>query len=697
MNIVLAGNPNAGKSTLFNALTGAAQQVGNWPGVTVEKRSGTWRAGGTVAGVVDLPGIFLLPEGEEEASLDEKIACQALLSGEMDLVLNVVDAAHLERSLYLTLQLLERDVPVIVVASMMDMARKSGLVIDIQKLSLRLGCPVVSLEQRAGKGLAALKKTVLQKLFRLQQGEQPVPPAWHLPEVSGEDADILRAEARYCFIHETVQQCVNRVAADRRVTPHIDRFVLNRFLGIPVFLAVMYSMFFFALNVGGVFQDFFDLGSETLLVGGLSHLLTAWHWPLPLVMLAEGVGRGLHVTLTFVPVLAAMFFFLSLLEDSGYMARAAFVVDRVMGMAGLPGKALVPVIVGFGCNVPAIMAARTLTGERDRILTVLMMPFVPCGARLAIFAVFVAVFFPLHGQNVVFGLYLTGILVALLTGFLLRKTVLPGPPSPLVMELPAWLMPDLPTLLRRTWQRLRGFILRAGRLIVPVCLVLGLMNGISVEGRLLQPGEKAEKTPSVLAAAGRWMTPIFAPMGIQADNWPATAGLVTGILAKEVVIGTLNTLYGGEDAQLLPQGEWRFREGMQAALASVLARLKALPEALRHPLRSAAPMEPLTQSSEAALAEHFEGKKGALAYLLFVLLYFPCVSTLAVMWREVGGRWTLFSVCWSLGIAYACAVLFYQLVDVILPVSGSVYWAGGLVLVLGWLGKRYRRYREVGT
>jgi len=663
LNIALAGLPNAGKSTLFNFLTGSTQRVGNWPGVTVEKRTGIFACGEEKYQVVDLPGLYALtdPCGTEACSLDERVARQYLRSGDMDIVVNVLDALHMERDLYLTVQLLERKQPMVVVLSRMDIAKKAGLLIDAGQLSEILGCPVLVCSSKDDR---SVRETFRQKLAAAVLAEslsEKISLCSGAGEVC-EDRGMVRAGARYRFIEETVKKCVHK--KHRRLAPWLDRIVLNRLLGIPLFLLAMYLMFCFALGVGGAFQDFFDLGSEAIFVNGFSQLLIFLHFPASLVtILANGAGKGIQTTLTFVPVLFAMFLFLSFLEESGYMARAAFLVDRLMSAVGLPGKSLVPVIVGFGCNVPAVMMARTLESERDRILTVMMMPFVPCGARLAIFTVFVATFFPQNGPNVIFCLYLTGIAMAILTGYFLRRTVLSGAPSPLVMELPVWLLPRAKTLMTRAFQRLRGFLVRAGRLIVPVCLLVSALNIIHINGK-----------DSVLSRAGKTVTPVFAPMGIQADNWPAVVGLVTGILAKEVVIGTLNTLYSEEGLQTENMPQNAVLSGLRAAVLSVPLNLRLLPQVFVNPLHSSVQSEGFRQPVHAVMSKRFDSRAGVLSFLLFVLLYFPCVSTLAVMWREVGGRWTLFSVFWSLFVAYVVAVVFWQFATIARHPLESISW-----------------------
>jgi ferrous iron transport protein B len=352
-----------------------------------------------------------------------------------------------------------------------------------------------------------------------------------------------------------------------------------------------------------------------------------------------------------------------------------------MRALGLPGKSFVPMIVGFGCNVPAVMATRTLENKRDRILTAMMMPFMSCGARLAIYAVFTAAFFPVGGQNIVFALYLIGIAAAILTGLMLRKTVLQGEPAPLVMELPSYHLPHLKTLCLLAWQRLRGFLFRAGKLIVPICVLIGVLGALNVDGRI-SAGEG--DTHSLLSAVGRFFTPIFSPMGIQQDNWPATVGLVTGVLAKEVVIGTLNALYTqvGHLAAL-QAADFSFWGGLHDAVMSIPQNLSQLGQSFGNPVLAQAPVHTLSQSVYGLMYARFDGQISAIAYLLFVLLYFPCVSTVAVMARELSRQWAAFSVIWTTGVAYGVAVLFYQTATVFRHPVTSLVWIVGIVGVLG--------------
>lgn len=702
-SIALVGNPNCGKTTLFNRLTGANQHVGNWPGVTVERKSGDYTYAKTMIEVVDLPGIYSLTLPTENSALDERIAAEFILNRSADIIINIVDASHLERHLYLTTQLLEMGVPVILALNMMDVARARQIHIDMQALSRKLGCPVVALEASTGMGITDLKQAVMQHTLGASPKNLPYPEAvqqalleqssepWfairlleddqysqrlatpecmqqirtqqaQIQQTTGEDADILIADARYRFIQQALQECLSQSAITQSTwTSRLDNIVLNRFLGIPIFLGMMYLLFVFSINIGGAFQDFFDLSSQTIFVDGLAYVLTKIDSPIWLTaLLANGIGKGINTTVTFIPVIGSMFLFLALLEDSGYMARAAFVIDRFMRALGLPGKAFVPMIVGFGCNVPAVMGARTLENQRDRILTIMMAPFMSCGARLAIFAVFTAAFFPRGGQNIIFALYMIGIGIAILTAFLLRVSVLKGEPSPLVMELPPYHMPRISSLCLHAWQRLKAFVFRAGFLIVPICVLIGALNAINLDGTMNTGDADAR---SLLSVVGQAVTPIFSPMGIHADNWPATVGLVTGVLAKEVVVGTLNTLYSqvGHLTNVADAGSFQLWAGLTEAVKSIPQNLtQQLSGVFGNPLLAQAPFSTLNQGVTGLMYEKFDGQIGAFAYLLFILLYFPCVSTMAVMMRELHRGWSFFSAAWMTGVAYGTAVLFIK-------------------------------------
>ncbi len=751
----LVGNPNSGKSTLFNCLTGGKEKVGNWSGVTVEKKFGQFNFQHTAVTVVDLPGVYSLVSVTDDGSLDERIATEFISSQQTDAIINIIDASNLERNLYLTLQLLEMGTPVIIALNMMDVARSRKINIDIKALSKRLGCEVIAIECKRDKGIDELKQAVINIINDKPESEPHVHnnqfnreiknaisniadqisithpelknrAQWyamrlleddifvksHLSETvlssaaeikrqleqsGGEDADILIADARYTYVNHLTHDVVTRgVGAENTFTHMLDRLVLNRILGVPIFLTIMYLMFLFAINIGGALQDFFDIGSDTIFVHGFAQALTSIGTPSWLnALLTTGIGKGINTTITFIPVIGAMFLFLAFLEDSGYMARAAFVMDRFMRSLGLPGKSFVPLIVGFGCNVPAIMAARTLENRRDRILTVMMSPFMSCGARLAIFAVFTAAFFPVGGQNIVFALYIIGILSAMLTGFILRKTILRGDTSPLVMELPPYHAPKTSVILHSAWSRLKNFIFKAGRFIIPICVLIGVLNSINTDGSLSLIDADSH---SLLSMLGHVLTPIFAPLGIHKNNWPATVGLLTGVLAKEVVIATLNTLYSQAGHITQTVTHFNFWAGIHAALISIPNNFLQLGSAFSNPIMAGAPSHRVSQGVFGQMYLAFDGKVSAFAYLIFVLLYIPCVSTAAVMARELGKGWMAFSLLWNTSLAYGMAAIFYQAATITAHPVSSIDWIVAILVyfALVFIGLRIYARPEQG-
>jgi ferrous iron transport protein B len=706
--IAIAGNPNCGKTVIFNALTGSRQKIGNWSGVTVEKKSGYLTIENQHYEIVDLPGTYSLSVISENSSIDECIACNYLIANRPNAVINVVDASNLERQLYLTTQLLEMQLPVIVALNMMDIAKRRGISINIKQLSQSLGCPIVPLTAIRGKGLTELRQTLhqtpdatpalhydfepslqtsWQALSKKLNSNNKLPTCWlalrlleddqlaknyvsnaeqnqakqlrdELHTTLQEEPDLLIADARYRWIQVALKKSIKTQTDAKSFTSSLDRIMLNRYLGIPIFLVVMYTLFLFAINVGGAFQDFFDIGSTAIFIHGTITLLNPLHLPAWLMaLIANGFGKGINTTISFIPVIGAMFLFLSLLEDSGYMARAAFVIDKLMAAIGLPGKAFVPLIVGFGCNVPTVMATRTLASPRDRILTVLMAPFMSCGARLTVYTLFVAAFFPQGGALIIFSLYIIGIITAILTAFLLGSTALKAESTPMILELPAYHWPHWRTILLTTWQRLKLFLIKAGRFIIPVCMLIGFLNAVSIHGKLIQ-GEASQS--SLLSSIGKTVTPIFYPIGIQKDNWPATVGLASGLLAKEVVVGTLNTLYS-QVGHLTQQEEQPSLLGeLKTAVLSVPKNLSELGQSVINPMAAKMEIPDATPGVFGVMSHYFTNKISAFSYLLFVLLYFPCISTMAVMQREIGKGWAYFSMAWSTGIAYAVATLFYQ-------------------------------------
>ncbi|MCE9678234.1 Fe(2+) transporter permease subunit FeoB [Shewanella sp. AS1] len=731
---VTVGNPNAGKSTLFNALTGANQQVGNWSGVTVEKKTGQFTLSGTEVLLTDLPGIYdLLPAGSScDCSLDEQIAQQYLADAKMDGIINLIDATNIERHLYLTVQLRELGIPMVVVINKIDAAKAHGIEIDVAKMSQELGCPVVAVCSREAADIEKIKAQVVDllegrvseaplvlnydeqieagigALFEREQnlsrgralamlanglgcgkcknGQMLTEVAQCSEKLSaeGKDIEIMVATTRFDFVQRVYNESVSNGDVET-ISDKLDKLVLHPIAGIPVFLLVMYLMFMFSINVGSAFIDFFDITAGALFVDHLGAAMTDIGLPAWLVtIVAGGIGQGIQTVATFIPVIAALFLALSVLEGSGYMARAAFVVDGLMRRIGLPGKAFVPMIVGFGCSVPAIMATRTLGSERERIVTGMMAPFMSCGARLPVYALFAAAFFPESGQNLVFLLYIIGIFAAIGTGLLLRSTILPGSSSAVVMELPNYEKPKFKTVMARTGKRTKSFIKGAGKTIVIVVTLLNFINAIGVDGTF---GHE-DSSESVLSVASQKVTPLFSPMGIEKDNWPATVGIITGIFAKEAVVGTLNSLYStpaAEDEGLTP-----LSESFSEALATIPENLFGI--APDDPLSmSVGDLSTVEAASEeldvdtstfTALHAGFSGVVAAFAYLLFILLYTPCVAAMGALVGEFGTRWATFAATWTLALAYGSATVFYQAATFAEHPLQSSLWIGFFILAL---------------
>lgn len=748
---VTVGNPNAGKSTLFNALTGANQQVGNWSGVTVEKKTGLFTLSGTDVYLTDLPGIYdLLPAGSScDCSLDEQIAQQYLAEQRVDGIINLVDATNIERHLYLTVQLRELGIPMVVVLNKIDVAKKHGIEINTAEMSETLGCPVVSVCSRDQADIAKVKAQVVD-LLEGKVSEAPLILGYDaeieagvasllsddeqlsrghalamlanglgcgqckngqiLEEVSqcsdslssqGKDIEIMVATTRFDFVQNVYDSSVAANGAET-ISDKLDKVILHPLAGIPVFLFVMYLMFMFSINVGSAFIDFFDITAGALFVDHLGAFMSSMGSPTWLVtIIAGGVGQGIQTVATFIPVIAALFLALSVLEGSGYMARAAFVVDGLMRRIGLPGKAFVPMIVGFGCSVPAIMATRTLGSERERIVTGMMAPFMSCGARLPVYALFAAAFFPESGQNLVFLLYIIGIFAAIGTGLLLRSTLLPGTSSAVVMELPSYEKPKLKTVLNRTAKRTKSFILGAGKTIVIVVTLLNFVNAIGTDGTF---GHE-DSSESVLSVASQIVTPFFAPMGVEQNNWPATVGIITGIFAKEAVVGTLNSLYSTPkdgDEQLTP-----FIESLNEAIATIPDNLFGIkmddPLSLSvgdiSSVKSASEELEVDTSTFTALQAGFSGVTAAFAYLLFILLYTPCVAAMGALVGEFGGRWAAFAGTWTFALAYGTATVFYQAATFSAHPLQSGLWIGffvsALVVFYLWLKRKAKRSQTI--
>ena len=701
----LVGNPNTGKSTFFNAWTGMHQVTGNWPGVTVEKLLGDVAlSNGEHVTVVDLPGIYSL----HAVSEDERVASDYARSGVADIIINVVDAVNLERNLYLTLALAELGKPMVVVLTMVDILKRQGFNVNIPELSKRLGVPVVTGDVQRRNRRQALERAILEALATKQRPARVVYPvslnkafmqahregepevlALHrlegivpgaeatiaqVEEVLGTTPDVLIADARYDKIAEIHAGIVKQVGHARtEVGRTLDRFALNRWLGIPIFLGAMYLLFWFTQVVGGCFIDFFDGLGDALFVTGLGNLLALCHAPEWLItLLADGLGTGVQTVMTFIPPVFFIFLGLSLLEDSGYMARAAYVMDRFMRLLGLPGSAFVPMLVGFGCTVPAIMATRTLSNRRDRLLTIFMTPFMSCGARLLVYALFGAAFFGAASGAMVFAIYLCGIVLAVLTGLLLKWTLFVGDPAPFVMELPLYHIPRPGTVLKQAWERLARFLFRAGKVLVVMVLFLSICDKITFKSPFA-----AEPAPTVEAAeaeseaeeisaiefVGRAISPVFAPMGVERSNWQGSVALIVGLFAKEQVVSSLNSLYAiskeveaeePERAASWAEARASFKEGVVEAIATVPAALKGL-----------FVDEGEEEEEDAGLMEVLRRKfdrdpNRAFAYLLFVLLYVPCLAAIATIIREIGVAFSSILFGYLTLLGWCVATLYFQ-------------------------------------
>jgi len=664
ITVAVAGNPNSGKTTIFNNLTGSRQHVGNWPGVTVEKKEGRLVYQGEAIRVVDLPGTYSLGAYSE----DEAVARNYILLDKPDVVVNVVDASNLERNLYLTIQMLEMGANVVLALNMYDELKAKRIDIDVERLSDLLRIPVVPTVATRNQGMKELLRCVLQvvgakgrgplritynketeaELAALEEVIRSDPelaekfaPRWlavkvlegdegvqtlletHLAREHllsrrdqaarrlegqfGEDIGSLIAEYRYGFINGLAREVARRREATEErlsISDRIDRVVTNRYLGFPLFLLSMWAVFQFTFKLGdplmgsieGLFEWFGRLTAMWLESAGASDLTVS--------LVVDGIIGGIGSVLVFIPPIFLLFFAISLLEDSGYMARAAYIMDRFMHTLGLHGKSFVPLLIGFGCNVPAIMATRTLENKKDRLITILINPLMSCAARLPVYILFVGAFFSANQGLVIFSLYLLGTILAILMGVLFRRYLLKGETSHLVMELPPYRAPTLKSTFIHMWDRGSSFIRKAGTIIFAVVVLVWVLSN-------LPAGVEYAGRDSVLGHIGSFMAPVFEPAGF--GTWEAAVALVFGILAKEVVVGTLGVIYGVEEA----------------GLSSVVAQY----------------WTPLS----------------AYAFMVMTLIYIPCVATIGTIKRETNSwGWTAFAVGYTLVLGWLMAVLVYQ-------------------------------------
>ena len=699
--LAFTGNPNCGKSTLFNALTGAKQQIGNWPGVTVERVEGQYTYENTNFKIVDLPGIYSMSPNSE----DEKVSRDYVLSHEADLIVNIIDSSNMARNLYLTAQLIEMRVPVVVVLNMMDLAVNNGIEIDKDHLAAHLKCPVIGVSAVNSADVKRLKGFLLENAASAESSSMKIKypneiedltSLWSekisakadelgidrkwvalrlieedqwitetitnsnilssdeisegldgIKKILAETPDMVIADYVYGAVNGVCREVISTIKKKKPAGDIIDSIVMHPFFGVPVFFAVMMLVFLVTIEIGSVFVDWFDAAAGFVFVDGFRNLLSSIGAPeIVSFFLAEGIGAGIQMVVSFIPFVFFMFLMLSLLEDSGYMARAAFVMDKFMGKIGLPGKAFVPMIVGFGCTVPAVLATRTLDNRRDRMITIFMVPMMSCGARLPVYALFAAAFFPARTGLIVFSLYMVGVGVAMLSGLLIKSTMFHGEPSHLIMELPRYHVPRVKHILLHTWARVKDFLRRAGEIVIIAVFILSIFSSLSFSSGF----DPDNMTGSVLASISKFITPIFTPMGIVRDNWPATVGLFTGVFAKESVAGTLNAIYSQLDGA-----------------ASTEAGLKLL-------------------------TRHFS-PAAAYAYLLFILLYMPCIASVGTVMKEISIGFGLLQALYLTIVAWIIATLFYQIVEghniLYMAVAAAISLLIVLVFVL--LGRKSKR------
>ena len=670
MKLALVGNPNCGKTTLFNALTGSNQYVGNWPGVTVEKKEGRAEVDGKSVTVVDLPGIYSL----SPYSMEEIVARDFIVGEHPDAIIDIIDATNIERNLYLTAQLLELERPMVIALNFMDEVEKHGDRIDVEGLSHALGVPVIPITARTGKNVQALLEEAHRQMhvgvtvepddlyddfthqihhkvgelihdkayaagipahwasIKLIEGDALVEKTLGLDRETKDkleaickeyegaydlgDRETLIADARYQFIQSVVARCVKRgrPLGAPTLSDRIDAIVTHKFLAIPVFLLMMLAMFALTFGPGQMLSDGVDVLISDWFAGWVRSLLSAAGTaPWVEALLVDGVIAGVGGVLTFLPQIALLFLFLSILEDSGYMARAAFIMDRLLRRFGLSGKAFIPMLMGFGCTVPAVMGARTMENEKDRRMTIMLVPFMSCSARLPVYGLLSAAFFPRYSGLVVFSLYLIGICFAIVSGLILKRTLFQGEPAAFLLELPPYRLPTLKNCALHVWEKVRGFLVKAGTLILAMSVVLWFLQSFGWDGGLVMVEDAGQ---SLLGVIGGVIAPILAPLGF--GTWQAAVALLSGLIAKEAVVSSMSLFYGFS----------------MSASGAVVA---------------------------SALSGTFQTPVAAYAFLVFVLLYVPCVAAVSTIHKEMNStKWTIRSILWQLCSAYLVSFLVYQ-------------------------------------
>ena len=619
--VALTGNPNTGKSTIFNELTGARQKIGNWPGVTVDKKVGYTRYKDRAISVVDLPGTYSV----NARSPEEKIVIDYLMNTKLDLVVDVVDSSNIERNLYLTVQLLEKGIPLLIDLNMQDDAKRRGVRIDTKKLEECLGMPCVETVGRSKKStrhlLDVFTLTIMAQYQPSELVKNHIAKVEKIESSSKSDAEKLEAisEARYALIDNVMAQAVDMGNVGQSRSEKIDHYLANGWLALPIFLCILYAVFQITFTwIGQPIADALDELINEDFLGFMTDFLTdagVADWMVSLV--CDGIIAGVGAVLTFVPLIFVLFFCLSFLDGTGYMARIAFIMDPIMRRCGLTGKGLMPLMMGFGCGVPAIMGARALDSEKDRMVSILITPFLTCGAKLPIMALFAAMFFPDNAANVVFAMYIVGVVMAIVVAKGLGKTLFKDEGSTFLLELPPYRVPDMKSVLLETWDKGKGYLVKAGTIIFAASVLLWVMSNYNFSG-------PCEIEDSILATLGSWMSTLFTFQGF--DTWEAGAAILSGIMAKETVVATIGILYGVADVST---------EAEDA-------------------LDSAAQMMGTDMGTAFTTLS-------ALAFMVFSQLYTPCVTALGTIKKETNSwKWMIFSAVYQFAIAWVISLLVYQ-------------------------------------
>lgn len=698
--VAVAGNPNAGKSTLINAIAGSRLHVGNWPGVTVEKKEALFEVDGRTIRLVDLPGCYSLSPYTQE----EIITRDYLVTEKPDLIINVVDATNLERNLYLTMQLLELGIPMIMALNIHDEAEAKGYKINITQMEEALGIRVIPTSAIKKTGLDQLLKAVSANkispprtlnygddienvlsglrdhvqhnhaslleqypqrwlLLKLMEGDGLVLKAANIPSASlpqqlfehllhahGNDIEGLLADTRYALSSGLCREVLSK--PEKRtieMTERIDRVVLNRYFGIPIFAAAMWLLFKLTFDLSSPFGDWID--------GALNGPIKRWatavlagvgapDWTVSLVN--DGIIAGVGSVLVFTPVIFGMMFFITFLEGSGYMARAAFVMDRAMHAIGLHGKSFIPLLLGFGCNVPSIYATRTLENQKDKVLTALLVPLMSCGARLPVYVLFAAVFFPDNTGTIIWTLYILGMLLAILMGFIFKRTLFKGEAPMFIMELPPYRMPSFTSLMLHTWEKGKHFLIKAGTYIFAFSILVWFMLNL--------PWGVEHKRDSYLGKAGATIAPVFQPVGF--GTWEAASSLITGVIAKEIVVGTMGEIYVPKKEEEKKETPTVGEDIKEIAISFFDATKKAVSTLLYLPQKE----EP--EEDQGGLKEALKAQftpLSSFAFMAFVLIYMPCIVVIAAMKQEFGGwKWAGVTVAYSTALAWVVALIIYQ-------------------------------------